>query len=447
MQDSIGGLVEGRSWFDMDRERLRFCVIGAGTAGIATARRVLEIEGAEVVIFERGEQVGGTWIYTDRVGKDRYGLDIHTSMYRGLRTNLPKEVMGFPDFPIPEQAQSYIPSEDILSFLKLYADTFGVTELVRFEHHVELVDRVEGEWKVRVKNLPSGEVMNYWFDFVFVCNGHYHTPAMPSYPNKEVFKGLQLHSHDYRSSDKFKGESVLVIGAGPSGMDLALEISKHATRVTMSHHTKEPFKTIFPANLTQKPDVQELTPTGARFADGSEEPFTVILYCTGYRYSFPFLGPSCGITVHDNYVQPLYKHCININQPSMAFIGLPYYVCAGQMFDLQARFCLRYYSGQLDLPGAEAMHEDTRLRMEQRWNRGFRTRQAHMMGPAQGEYYEDLQRTAGLLDGIKPVMTKLHNESSQRFNDDLLGFRRDVFRIVDDENFEEVVEVGEDREM
>lgn len=44
----------------------------------------------------------------------------------------------------------------------------------------------------------------------------------------------------------------------------------------------------------------------------------------------------CGLTVEDNYVQPLYKHCLNINRPTMALIGLPYYVCASQMFDLQA---------------------------------------------------------------------------------------------------------------
>lgn len=43
----------------------------------------------------------------------------------------------------------------------------------------------------------------------------------------------------------------------------------------------------------------------------------------------------CGLSVDDNYVQPLYKHCININRPTMALIGLPYYVCASQMFDLQ----------------------------------------------------------------------------------------------------------------
>lgn len=57
----------------------------------------------------------------------------------------------------------------------------------------------------------------------------------------------------------------------------------------------------------------------------------------GYKYTFPFMSIDCGLTVDDNYVQPLYKHCININRPTMALIGLPYYVCASQMFDLQVK--------------------------------------------------------------------------------------------------------------
>lgn len=55
----------------------------------------------------------------------------------------------------------------------------------------------------------------------------------------------------------------------------------------------------------------------------------------GYLYNFPFLHESCGIVVEDNCVEPLYKHVVNMNHPSMCFIGVPYYVCAFSMFDLQ----------------------------------------------------------------------------------------------------------------
>lgn len=63
---------------------MRIAVIGAGATGLCAARHSLAA-GHQVVVFEQTEDVGGTWVYTDRVGKDEYGLPIHSSMYRGLR--------------------------------------------------------------------------------------------------------------------------------------------------------------------------------------------------------------------------------------------------------------------------------------------------------------------------------------------------------------------------
>uniref|UniRef100_A0AAG5D1I0 Flavin-containing monooxygenase n=1 Tax=Anopheles atroparvus TaxID=41427 RepID=A0AAG5D1I0_ANOAO len=216
-------------------------------------------------------------------------------------------------------------------------------------------------------------------------------------------------------------------------MDIALELAKKATRVTISHHM-DPLTFPLPSNLTQQPDLACLTEAGAKFTNGHTEAYDVVLYCTGFRYNFPFLSASCGIRVEDNHVQPLYKHCININHPTMAFIGLPFYVCAAQMMDLQVRFCLKYFSGSRRLPSGRAMLEDMGREMEDRWQRGYRKRHAHMMGPEQGHYYADLAKTADI-EPIAPVMTKLHNESSQRFVDDLIHFREDVFRIIDNDHF------------
>lgn len=62
---------------------MRVAVIGAGTAGLGAAKNCLQA-GLDVVVYELSQNVGGTWIYTDRTGKDEFGLSIHTSMYRGL---------------------------------------------------------------------------------------------------------------------------------------------------------------------------------------------------------------------------------------------------------------------------------------------------------------------------------------------------------------------------
>lgn len=65
-----------------------------------------------------------------------------------------------------------------------------------------------------------------------VCNGHYNEPVFPKIPGQHIFKGRQCHSHDYRKPEPFQGHKVVVIGAGPSGMDLALHISATAERVS-----------------------------------------------------------------------------------------------------------------------------------------------------------------------------------------------------------------------
>lgn len=127
---------------------MKVCIIGAGTAGLCAARHALA-SGFDVTLYEQTGEIGGTWVYTDDVGKNEYGIDIHTSMYQQLSTNLPKEVMGFPDFPIPEQDKSFIPSQDFLSFLNLYADNFQLNEVIKFLHQVIRVRPIEDvKWEV-----------------------------------------------------------------------------------------------------------------------------------------------------------------------------------------------------------------------------------------------------------------------------------------------------------
>lgn len=63
--------------------KLKIAVIGAGPSGLCAAKHALDYK-YEVQVFERTPQIGGTWIYTDQVGNDEFGLPVHTSMYKGL---------------------------------------------------------------------------------------------------------------------------------------------------------------------------------------------------------------------------------------------------------------------------------------------------------------------------------------------------------------------------
>ncbi|XP_017070433.1 senecionine N-oxygenase [Drosophila eugracilis] len=408
------------------------CIIGAGTAGLCCARHSIE-NGFQTTVFELSDRIGGTWVYNEATGVVN-GIDVHSSMYKNLRTNLPKEVMGFPDFEIGKNKFSYVRSDEICDFLNQYADNFNLRKHIKFSSYVIRVVQRKSKWQVLSKNVVTNKIEIHYFDKVMVANGHYHTPNFSKIQNMNRFAGDYLHSHDFRTKEIFEGKSVLVIGAGPSGMDLSNIISRSAARVTISHHLADIGKNIFFENVQQKPDVRELDEKGAFFVDGSYEQFDTIFFCTGYKYAFPFLSVNSGIHVEDNYVQELYKQCINIRNPSMALIGLPFYVCAAQMMDIQARFIMSYYNGSNELPSTDEMLKDTHDRMTKLWGEGYKKRHAHMLGPKQVDYFSDLAKTAGVRN-IKAVMTKLHNESSKCFNENLLHFREDNFAIVDDETF------------
>ncbi|XP_058446206.1 senecionine N-oxygenase-like [Malaya genurostris] len=415
--------------------RPKYCIVGAGAGGLACARHAADT-GAEVVIFEQTDRLGGTWVYTDEIGLDRNRLPIHTSMYRGLRSNIPKETMGFPDSNI-ESKLSYVTQEEVLQWLVGYADKHELNKIIKLEHQVIRVVPFQDnkQWVVNVKNLRDNIFFTLKFDFIMVCNGHYSSPFVPEYPGKNEFEGLIIHSHEYRSEERFTGHHVLLVGAGYSASDIAIATVKYAKSLVISHHEPDKIKFNISSSIKVKPSISEITTTGARFVDGTEINCTVIIFCTGYKYSFPFLSSECGIRLEENHVQPLYKHVINIAHPTMALIGIPFSVCPTQMMDLQARFCLKFFTGNLLLPAEDEMLRDMEVDVEERRNRGMPKKFMHKLeGNLQPRYYEDLAQTAQI-EPLKPIVMKLYDECMRRRAEDLLHYRDDRFEVIDDENF------------
>nr|CAD7395051.1 unnamed protein product [Timema cristinae] len=83
-------------------------------------------------------------------------------------------------------------------------------------------------WKVVVENVKTKKEATYDFDAIIVCNGHYSVPHIPDIPGVETFNGIQLHSHSYREPEKFTGLNVVLLGASSSGVDIGLELARHA---------------------------------------------------------------------------------------------------------------------------------------------------------------------------------------------------------------------------
>lgn len=415
---------------------MKIAVIGAGAAGLATIKHAKDL-GCDVVAFEQVTTVGGTWVYTDMVGTNEHGIEVHSSMYKNLVTNLPIEVMCYPDEPFPENEKSFVSSDVVLKYYKSYADKYKLRENIKFEHHVVRVRPLANDsWEVIVKDLRTGTNETLTFDAVFVCNGHYSAGFIPNFEGRDLYQGQQLHSHDYRNPELFEGQDILVIGGNFSAVDVVHQTAKHAKRVIWSHHAKDkPDPAAFGKNVTQVPDVKKLTTSGAEFVNGSTKVVTTIIYCTGYVYKFPFLSVDCGLSTDEGFVKPLYKHCLSINRPTLAIIGLPNFVCPNQMFSLQARFCLQFITGRKKLPSKDEMFAEYKNDLKARRTRGLPPRKMHSMGlDFETEYYNDLAATAGIKP-IKAVITKMHKFTNENRDAGFSSFRRLKYIVIDDETF------------
>ena len=108
----------------------KVAVIGAGAAGLCSARHLCGLEKGQIkqegghkkkivpVVFEQSSVVGGTWVYNEKIGQDQWGLPVHSSMYKSLKTNLPKEAMAFPDFPFEDTKESFLHHSAIKGIFK-----------------------------------------------------------------------------------------------------------------------------------------------------------------------------------------------------------------------------------------------------------------------------------------------------------------------------------------
>ncbi len=176
-------------------------VIGAGAGGLVTARELIR-EGHSVVVFEKSMTVGGVWVYEPEVDSELLGVKsdrkrVHSSMYASLRTNLPRELMSYVDYPfLPRNGRRdgrrYPGHQEVAFYLQDFAQECELLDFIRFGvsvEHVELeMDRPDGEisWKVttrrRVVDGFEEVVEEEVFDAVVVCSGHFSEPRIAEIP-------------------------------------------------------------------------------------------------------------------------------------------------------------------------------------------------------------------------------------------------------------------------
>ena len=211
------------------------------------------------------------------------------------------------------------------------------------------------------------------------CNGfhyfsvsrHYTVPLKPVIPGLESFPGLVMHSHDYRHPEVFQGKRVVILGAASSGGDICLQVAQYAEMVYLSH--KGTLTCKLPDNVKQRRPITSVSRDGTVwFDDGHDQKkVDVILFCTGYKISFPFLDNDCNIQVRNNRVTHLYKHIFSTKYPTLSFIGLCFKFCVFPHFSLQAQYIAAVLSERKKLPTEEEMNADEEKDFQERLSFGF----------------------------------------------------------------------------
>ncbi|KAG0549905.1 hypothetical protein BDA96_01G294500 [Sorghum bicolor] len=372
-------------------------VVGAGPAGLVAARQLLR-EGLHVAVFEKSGRAGGTWAYDPRAdADDPLSRDpgapgaVHGSLYASLRTNLPRDLMGFSDFPMAGRvfagdARAFPGHREVLAFLDAFAEESGVAARVRLRSEVVRVAPAlgHGERWVVAWRREDGEVVEEVFDAVVVCNGHWTVPMVPKIRGIDNWSGKQIHSHNYRTPEPFRDQNVVVVGFSASGIDIALEISHFAKEVHVAdRYSKDRLgKIALYKNVWIHAEVDCIQDDGkVRFAEGSVVAADIILYCTGYRYHFPFLDLD-GLTVDDNRVGPLYKHVFPPKYaPNLSFVGLAYKTIVFQTLEQESKWVAAVLSGRATLPSEEDMMVAVREHYQLMEEAGRPKRHTHTLSP------------------------------------------------------------------
>src|ERR1700756_5062511 len=142
----------------------RICVVGAGPSGIAAGKNCI-LFGLDVVVFEKGDKVGGNWVFNVKTG--------HSSVYENTHIISSKVWSEYEDFPMPDEYPDYPSHRQLQAYFESYARTFGVYERIRFKHIVTSVTRTgEGKWAVEYTD-DAGASHTDLFDQLMVANGHH----------------------------------------------------------------------------------------------------------------------------------------------------------------------------------------------------------------------------------------------------------------------------------
>ena len=397
------------------------CVIGAGSSGIAAAKALHE-RGIPFDCFEKSDQVGGNWVFGNRNGM--------SSAYRSLHINTSRERMEYSDFPMPKSYPDFPHHTHIAEYFNDYVDRFGVRDRIVFETGVERARRGDdGVWTV---TLDTGDTRTYDALAVangHHWDPRWPEPAFPGeFNGKQVHAHYYVDNEDFRDKNVLvvgignsamdiavessfvarntflssrRGAYILpkylfgrpldqigvnsLTGKLPWGFRQAILSTMYRVGVgkVQDYGLPEPdhklgdahptisadfLNRIAHGEMTWKPNLSRLDGDRVVFEDGSSEEIDIIVYCTGYKVTFPFFDEDF-VSAPDNDL-PLFRRVFKPGIDNLAFIGLLQPLGAIMpLAEAQGRWLASYLRGEYRLPSLPEMEADIRDERERMFRR------------------------------------------------------------------------------
>ncbi len=308
-------------------------VIGAGQTGLATGYK-LQKAGADFLMLEAREETTGSF----------------GSYYDSLKLFTPVSFSQLPGYSMSQDKKHYPTRAEFMAYLKNYKEHFKLPVITNAK--VTSVKSTESGFLVET----NGET--YHTKTLVNASGPYSEPVIPAYPNQENFKGQILHSYAYKNSQGFEGKRIVVVGAGNSALQIAVEL-RNVSNVTVAVRRKIKWvsqkilgldihwwmhnfgidhfplkekpkggipvidtggyrKMIKKEDFDCKTIFKGFTEEGVIWADGQEEKVDVVIYSTGFEPKLDWLA---GFPIFDKAGKMLHKRGVSTEVPGMYFVG------------------------------------------------------------------------------------------------------------------------------
>jgi cation diffusion facilitator CzcD-associated flavoprotein CzcO len=192
----------------------RVAIIGAGFSGIGMAGRLLKDGIDDFVVYERADEVGGTW---------------RDNTYPGCQCDIPSVLYSFSFMPNPDWSRAYPLQAEIRDYLRRCATELGVMPHIRFG-----VEGTGASWddEARVWRLQTSEG-EHTANVLVGGMGGLTEPAYPEIDGLDSFEGTLFHSSRWEHDHDLEGERVAVIGTGASSIQFVPEIQPRVGKLTL----------------------------------------------------------------------------------------------------------------------------------------------------------------------------------------------------------------------